>query len=516
MKNSIILFLAVLTSVAGAVDLGLVSVNDTISFPLLCLDTLGRKSVPDSAHVIVWYHGQGADDFSYALRSAAPESTAWIDTVSYGGAEYLYFIDMVGDIDSNYTSGLFTGMVSLWDQGYPTINPFSFSKTGQEADFYFGSNGVIADTVNKGTRVSGIDNGTINSSTFSSGAIDASSLDSTALDKITHDLYAMNMGDSAGSFGGINPFYDLAARGLDSAETSKPLIRSVSNNTGGLNGQSFDDIWRNRDTVHVDSSIIGIWLANNNNGSLTIPDSIAARIDSILASLGIYSDTTIQAKLGAYPGGPGDNKNIKDDIANLAVAGNGTEPETLYVFSQDSTAIEGAAVTIRNIGQTSTKSAGLRTDINGRLIMDLNPESLVVALHANDYLQLDLDTIVVAAGGGSETLLMTRFDPGNPPSPDLCRVYGWVYDITGDSLENIDVTAQIPAEYQPVKYYDVLITPYMKTTRTDSSGYWQIDLFPNSLLSVPDSRYLFSIEYPSGVILKSKAAVPDSISWRFK
>lgn len=247
-----------------------------------------------------------------------------------------------------------------------------------------------------------------------------------------------------------------------------------------------------------------------------IPDSLAARVDSILASLGVYSDTTITAKLGSYSGLAGDNNNVKDDIAAISAQGGGTEAETLFIFASDTTALEGVSVTVRNLAQTSTKVPGKRTDSAGKVLLELDPDSFVVALYSNNYFQFDLDTIAVSVGGGTDTLWMNIFDPGNPADPDLCRVYGWVYDITGDSLEGVAVTAEIPAEYHPVKFSDIVITPFMKTVETDSLGYWQIDLFPNSFLSAPDSKYQFTIKYPSGVIFRSTVSVPDSVSWQLK
>ncbi len=252
------------------------------------------------------------------------------------------------------------------------------------------------------------------------------------------------------------------------------------------------------------------------SASADLPDSVSARIDSIFASVGTFSDTSITAKLGSYSGAAGDNNNVKDDIAAISTQGGGTEAETLLVFDSDSTAIEGVSVTVRNLDQTSTKVPGHRTDSSGKLYLELDPDSFVVALYANNYIQPDLDTIVVSTGGGTDTLWMNLFDPGNPPSPDLCRVYGWVYDITGDSLEGVTITSEIPPDFHPVKYSNVIITPFKKTTKTDSTGYWQIDLFPNSVLSDEDSRYAFIIEYPSGVVFKARVEVPDSTSWQLK
>ena len=133
----------------------------------------------------------------------------------------------------------------------------------------------------------------------------------------------------------------------------------------------------------------------------------------------------------------------------------------------------------------------------------------------NNYAQ-SLDTIVVSSGGGTDTLWMTQFDPGVPSSPDLCRVYGWVYDISGAPVENATVVIEIPSVYHPVKYGGIVITPFSKNTDSDSAGYWEMDLLPNQILSKTDSEYMFTIESPSGVIFKLKTAVPDSSSWQLQ
>jgi hypothetical protein len=258
-----------------------------------------------------------------------------------------------------------------------------------------------------------------------------------------------------------------------------------------------------------------------NRFSFQIIDSVAtlhsqlARIDSILLSLGWKgSNGNVHNKLGAYSGGAGDNNNIRDDIAGLSLTGSGSEACTLVVKQNGQNPIQGARIVVRTLDQSATKVPGLFTGTNGRGIAELDNSSYYISITANNYIPI-ADTLLVN-GDSTWNFSMALFDPGNPPSPDLCRVYGWIFDITGDSLADISVIAEIPAEYQPEKFGDVIITPFRKSTVTDSTGYWQIDLFPNAVLSDPLSRYLFTIQYPSGVIYKSEVTVPDSTSWQLK
>jgi hypothetical protein len=242
------------------------------------------------------------------------------------------------------------------------------------------------------------------------------------------------------------------------------------------------------------------WTAvSNSGGSASLPDSVTARIDSILNSLGYDASTSAHQK-----------------IDNLTLSGGGTEAETLVVISSaDSTLIQGASVVVRTLDQSTVKVDGLFTDQNGGRILELNPDSFFVALTHNNYTQT-LDTLLVSSGGGTDTLWMPRFNPGNPPSADLCRVYGWIYDIAGEPVERTLINAEITSEFHPVKYNGLIITPFKKMAESDSAGYWYMDLFPNQLLSKTDSKYLFIVEYPSGVIYKTKTAVPDSSSWQLQ
>jgi len=252
----------------------------------------------------------------------------------------------------------------------------------------------------------------------------------------------------------------------------------------------------------------------------SIPSTLAARVDSLRNSIGMPTDTSgvyannLHRKLGAYSGQMGDNNNIRDDIASLSLTGSGSESCTLTVQQNGGGSIFGARLQIRTLNQVTTRVPGLFTDTNGRGIAELDAGSYYISIMANNYEPFS-DTLVV---GRDSTWIMSMapFDPGEPPSPDLCRVYGWVYDITGERLSDVTISAEIPSDYHPVRYGDVIITPFRRSISSDSTGYWEIDLFPNQLLSDPESKYLFTIEYPSGVILRSQVAVPDYVWWQFR
>jgi hypothetical protein len=223
------------------------------------------------------------------------------------------------------------------------------------------------------------------------------------------------------------------------------------------------EAWQNIDTTNtIDTSDVGDWLKNNvAGGAAVLPDSVVARIDSILTSLGY------------------DSPDLHTKVDNLSLSGGGTEPETLIVLaSADSTQIQGARVIVRTIDQSTIKVDGLTTDVNGKLILDLDADSFFVAVTANNYTQT-LDTIVIAGGGQTDTLWMTIFDPGSPANPDLCRLYGTLYDYDGSKLRNTTVRAQIPTKYWPVRWNAKYAFKASGETKTNASGFFQLDLYPS-------------------------------------
>jgi hypothetical protein len=261
-----------------------------------------------------------------------------------------------------------------------------------------------------------------------------------------------------------------------------------------------------------------IWSSNQRDSLLELARTY--RTDSLAANIGKNGVSSprvsLHMKLGNYSGGAGDNNNLKDDIAALSLSGGGTEPETIIVKClNDSSAIQGAKISIRTLDQLTTRVPGLQTDNLGCRQVELDPGYYVLIVTANNYAQL-IDTVAVVTGGGKSIVYLPMFDPGRPAAPNVCRVYGWVSDMAGDNLSGIEVTAEIPKKYQPAKYSGILVTPYQKTCVTDSLGYWSMDLIPTELLIDSDSKYQFTVKYDSGVIFRIETVVPRLTSWQLQ
>jgi hypothetical protein len=93
-------------------------------------------------------------------------------------------------------------------------------------------------------------------------------------------------------------------------------------------------------------------------------------------------------------------------------------------------------------------------------------------------------------------------------------VYGWVHDINDQPMVGIKIEAGI--QTVPLRYENLLISPYHKSTVSDTQGYWCLDIYPNSLLSPTGTKYIFHLFSPSGTILRLEADVPDLTSWELQ
>jgi len=218
--------------------------------------------------------------------------------------------------------------------------------------------------------------------------------------------------------------------------------------------------------------------------------------------------------------GTGGNATDPDTVANhvwifptrilTSGAGTGANQVTIRVRqSSDSAEIAGCQVQVLNKTQTSTLGL-LTTNSDGKSVFALNNDTLCVRLYKPGWVFTVPETLKVN-GNKDTTYYGSLFNPGNPPSANLCRVYGWVKDINNLPLVGAKIQAKI--ENIPLRFGNVLISPYYKETESDSIGYWYLDLYPNSTLTPDTTQYNFFIYGSGGTILKLKTTVPNQSSW---
>lgn len=545
----ILMAMASIASTVVAFDIGLVGVSDTISFgPLLCRDTLGKEASPDSVHVLVWYGGCGNNTCTYTARSTSPKSESYIDTTALGGHQYFYYKTIIDTIDGNKAGGPYSGGVVFFKQGQPIINQFSFTKVGNSVKNYFAR---IDTTISSRLNISGVpayfDIMRLNEDGYVSvnyddyaGVVNPGMFAANYYSKIADTVAQRNVGINWGNIANastnvnlsntrlrvVDSLVALTNNSITSSKLASDAIDATKIKDGALTNPkfandafdslNFDNTYRAMLDRHAGGS--SVWSVNQRDSVLELARLYKA--DSLAINLGKHGVSSprvsLHMKLGNYSGAAGDNNNLKDDIAALSLSGGGTEPETIAVKSlADSSAIQGAKITIRTLDQSTTRVPGFLTDNLGRRQVELEPGSYVLAVTANNYCQV-IDTITVITGGGTAIVYLSLFDPGNPPSPNLCRVYGWISDLSGENVNGVEISAELPKKHQPAKYEGALVTPYKTGCFSDSLGFWTLDLIPNELLSESDSKYLFTIKYHSGIIYRVESAVPRLTSWQLQ
>ncbi|MGE5692513.1 MAG: hypothetical protein ACM3YF_01895, partial [Candidatus Zixiibacteriota bacterium] len=200
-----------------------------------------------------------------------------------------------------------------------------------------------------------------------------------------------------------------------------------------------------------------------------------------------------------------------DTIGTVAALGTGSNPVTVNV-KQGAVPIAGVQVqVVDSLTQLATQAIG-NTDANGIIRFNLNSGFYFVRLFKPGYLFVAPETLIVS-GSTIKNYAGALFDPGAPSSPSLCRVYGWVFGLSADSLAGVTVTAEIKTS--PLKAGLIVISPYLKAATTNSSGYWYLDLYPNLSLTPWTTKYEFTVYLNSTPIAKRTVIVPSQASWQF-
>ncbi|MEW5994391.1 MAG: hypothetical protein AB1744_08340 [Candidatus Zixiibacteriota bacterium] len=298
---------------------------------------------------------------------------------------------------------------------------------------------------------------------------------------------------------------------------ASPDSRVTATTIRGKQFYSFADQVSNLDGNGNIGGYVITLLAKNNSTSLLTPNTYSfqvvstelsdqlALIDSGAVAAWVWNtpqlNHTATGTFGRY---------LDTEISGLG-PGSGAYSYTIVAFDTSiGLNIPYALLTIRNVSQTALiASAG--TGSAGYATFNLDPDSFVVTTTAPGYSFDAYDTIVVA-GAGSDTLFGDQFDPGQPQSPAMCRVYGWLYNLNGKPDEGAQVSAFLPSGV--VQYSVVIISPFEITTTTDSSGYFYFDLLPSDSLTPPGVKYEFTISRTDGSILRQRLEVPDSTQWR--
>ena len=247
-------------------------------------------------------------------------------------------------------------------------------------------------------------------------------------------------------------------------------------------------------------------------------DSIKDTVDSYLAAIMSSIDTAAFARsvwdddITVSTGRRIGYADTTGTVLNIPSAGTGAYACSLFYFdAADTTAIQGIASRAMNNAQTATSGIGV-SNTDGLVVLSLDAATYRIWSSKSGYSFSPLpDSAVVTSPSVVDTIWGNYFDPGSPPLPFLCRVYGWIEDLSGAGINGATVTANV--RKTPLRYGSVIVSPYFRSTVTDTSGYWYLDLIPSGDLDPSTTSYTFSIYYQTGVIAVKDTEVPDLSSW---
>lgn len=247
-------------------------------------------------------------------------------------------------------------------------------------------------------------------------------------------------------------------------------------------------------------------------------DSIKDTVDNYLPVGGGEADTAAIARsvwdddLVALSGRRVGFADTAGTVMSIPSAGSGAYACSLYYFdTADTSAIQGVASRAMNSTQTATSGFGM-SNPDGLVVLSLDAGIYRVWSYKVGYSFSPLpDSVVVSNPAVVDTVWGDFFSPGDPPLPMLCRVFGWVTDLSGAGISGATVAACI--EESPLRFGSMIISPYFRSTVTDTGGYWFLDLMPSYDLEPPTTSYTFSVYYQTGAIAVRKARVPDTTAW---
>lgn len=203
-------------------------------------------------------------------------------------------------------------------------------------------------------------------------------------------------------------------------------------------------------------------------------------------------------------------KYLDSEISGLA-SGSGMYAYSLLTFDSSSgQVIPGVGLAVRNINQSALIATG-RSDMNGLAAFNLDTDSFLVVADATGFIFDTYDTIIVT-GSGTDTVYGYRFDPGEPSAPELCRVYGYLYDLEGDPVGQATVAAYLPQGV--TRSGGRVVSPFTVSATTDSTGYFFLDLIPSDSLIPSSTSYEMTIHNQDGTIFRKRLKVPVTSGWQ--
>jgi hypothetical protein len=196
------------------------------------------------------------------------------------------------------------------------------------------------------------------------------------------------------------------------------------------------------------------------------------------------------------------------EVSGIGTGGGAYSVSIVAVDTLTGQTVPGVRVAVRNLEQTGLLAVGA-TDPSGTVRFNLDVGQFLLTADAPGYLFTPFDSLLVA-GPVTDSVRGRRFDPGDPGSPTLCRVYGFVYGVGGSPEAGAVVSAGLPKGISRTD--ELIISPSAVTAITDSTGYFQLDLIPSASLD-SSPKYELTVTRADGAILRKRLTIPSQASW---
>ncbi len=438
----------------AATSLGPLAASGYARFPVQCLDSAGLPVTPDSAHLLVWFENEAsANSASYTNRTTSGGAgSTWIDSLRLGGHTHYYFVDQIQDIDNDEGRGLYVGDVVTWVAQIPTHNRFSFNQVADELpDIY--------DSLLAGFDAVAACLDTLRSQdNWVARQVEVVNLDGWAPGSDSVLVDGSALAATEGAIGAVT--LDSTAANLLADHAWANEIRSLTESGSGPDSSSVARaVWNTPSANHTTSGTFGRYLDTEVSG--------------IGAGSGAYATTIVAFDSSSGQTLPGVNLAVRNQSQSSLIASVGTDTEG---------------------------AAGVNLDAGGYLVTAFAPGFVF-----NAY-----DSVAIV-GTQVDTIIGYRFDPGEPATPSLCRVYGYLYSTAGNPVVGVTVSAHLPGGV--AKLSSLVVSPASVSTTTDEDGYFCLDLMPSALMT-GSPLYEITIDRPGGTILRKRLAVPQVATWQ--
>ncbi|UCC45754.1 MAG: hypothetical protein JSU65_07500 [Candidatus Zixiibacteriota bacterium] len=477
--------------------------RDTLSVPFQFLDSLGEAVDAvsgDSVFAVVFSPG-GSVVFkdSMAYDDGSIKSCDWED---FAGGKHYTYTERVSVLDGSSTAnGVFAYQLVAWD------NSLSLQT------HYYGTFQIANSTLESSLDSSGL------AAANSSKALDSLGLIIDSLQATLDSL--QNQDDWVGNFRYAYTDSVLRLRGLEIIGTGANDTAVVIKGSGAgqaMLAQSTDGIAMKLDGLN-DSDLVANVIGDI--GGLVTPtdtnssgDTLARLGDSTAfqgsgSSASEIADAVWDESQSGHTSAGTFGKYLDSEISGIS-SGTGAYTVTIVVYDTSlAQVVPGVDLAVRNVSQTALVAIGA-TGADGSSSFNLDADSFVVVPTTTGYLFGGCDTVVIS-GSTVDTVVGYRFDPGTPDSPGLCRVYGYLIDVQGYPETSATIRAHLPQGV--VRTSGHIVSPFLVSRTSDSTGYFYLDLIPSDSLSGDLTSYEVSISRSDGTVFRKRITVPAVSNW---